>query len=173
MCRSSPEYSPGDRTSTSGFSAAMCAKTCSRYAPIGPAVRADSVGVELAAGAVVVELGVPVDFHRPGDVSGAVEQHVLVGFDDDEARVVEMLGKPRRGDQPLRVRVGAELGRWIGSNSHDSDPSSVPFLACAASRGVAGGSPPPPPLFCFSPLPRAGGGGAPPPPPPPPPPRPP
>ena len=53
------------------------------------ALRAEQRGERLAVDVValhrVVEVGVPVDLDRAGDVAGLVEQDVLVGLDDDEA----------------------------------------------------------------------------------------
>ena len=51
--------------------------------------------VDVVAGDGVVQLGVPVDLHRARDVAGVVEQHVLVGLDDDEPGVA-------RGARPAR-----------------------------------------------------------------------
>jgi hypothetical protein len=38
----------------------------------------------------VVEVGVPVDLHRAGDMAGVIQQHILVGLDDDQARPAEI-----------------------------------------------------------------------------------
>src|SRR5699024_5975446 len=53
--------------------------------------------VDVVAGDGVVEVQVPVDLHRAGDVAGLVQQHVLVGLDDDQvlgAAVGELIGEP-------------------------------------------------------------------------------
>ena len=65
--------------------------------------------VDVVPGDRVVQLGVPVDLDRARDVPGVVEQHVLVGLDDDEAGVAQVGGQPVGGDQPLGVRVLGEL----------------------------------------------------------------
>ena len=78
--------------------------------PLAAQSSAKLFGVEVVAGHLVVQLGVPVDLDRAGDVAGVVEQHVLVGLDDDEALVAEVLGQPLGGDQALRVGVRLEVG---------------------------------------------------------------
>ena len=41
--------------------------------------------VDVVADHRIIEIGVPVDLHRTGDVADVVEQGVLVGFDDGQA----------------------------------------------------------------------------------------
>ena len=43
----------------------------------------------------------PVDLHRARNVPGVVKEHVFIGFDDDDVRVVEVLGEPARGNETL------------------------------------------------------------------------
>ena len=74
--------------------------------------------VDVVAGDLVVELGVPVDLDRAGDVPGVVEQHVLVALDDDQPRVAEVFREPAGGDEPFRVRVLAELGVLVEGGRH-------------------------------------------------------
>ena len=62
--------------------------------PLLASRRGEALAVEVVAGERVLEVGVPVDLHRAGDVAGVVEQHVLVGLDDDHVGVVEVLGQP-------------------------------------------------------------------------------
>ena len=73
----------------------------------GDALRPEQGGELLAVQVIahdgVVELGVPVDLHGPGDVPGLVEEHVFIGFDDHEPGLPEVLGEPVGGDEPLRV----------------------------------------------------------------------
>ena len=64
--------------------------------------------VDVVAHPWVVEVGVPVDFDRPGDVADVVEQHVLIGFDDGKSGPAQVAGQPVGGDQPFRVGVGAQ-----------------------------------------------------------------
>ena len=66
--------------------------------------------VDVVAGDRVVELGVPVELDRTGDVAGLVQQHVLVGLGDDEAGVVEVLGHPLGRDEHLRAGVAWNFG---------------------------------------------------------------
>ena len=65
--------------------------------------------VDVVAGDRVVELGVPVELHRAGDVAGLVEQHVLVGLRHHQARVVEVLGDPLGRHDGLRVGIFLQL----------------------------------------------------------------
>jgi hypothetical protein len=44
----------------------------------------------------VVEIGVPVDCDRAGNVPGAVEQYVFVRLHHDQSRLAEALGQPLR-----------------------------------------------------------------------------
>ena len=62
--------------------------------------RGEAGAVDVVADDRVVEVGVPVDLDRAGDVAGLVQQHVLVGLDDDQAGVAEVLGEPLGGDEP-------------------------------------------------------------------------
>ena len=64
--------------------------------PFSPHQGGEALGVDVVARDRVVQVGVPVDLDRAGDVAGVVEQDVLVGLDDHEAGVVEVLGQPRR-----------------------------------------------------------------------------
>ena len=64
--------------------------------------------VDVVAHVWVVEVGVPVDLHRAGDVAGVVEQDVLVGLDDGQARAAEVAGQPVGRDQPFGVGVGGK-----------------------------------------------------------------
>ncbi|MNW57327.1 hypothetical protein D3C74_351230 [compost metagenome] len=76
----------------------------------------EALAVEVVAQVGVVEVGVPVDLDRARDVPGLVEQHVLVGLDDDHVLVVQVLGEPVRGDEAVGVGVGGDLlGRVEGS----------------------------------------------------------
>ena len=61
----------------------------------------------------------PVDLDGAGDVAGLVEQHVFVGFDDDEAGLAEMLGKPFGAHEALRVGEGGEGGVRVELGGHD------------------------------------------------------
>ena len=55
--------------------------------PRSPQSCGEPLAVDVVAGDGVVELRVPVDLDRAGDVPGVVEEDVLVGLDDDEALV--------------------------------------------------------------------------------------
>ena len=71
----------------------------------------ESLSVDVVAHDRVVELGVPVDLHRARDVAGLVQQHVLVGFDHDQARSAEALCEPLGGHESAGFGVFGELGR--------------------------------------------------------------
>jgi hypothetical protein len=66
--------------------------------------------VHVVAGGRVVEVEVPVDLDRAGDVTCVVEQHVLVRLHDDQARFAEVLRQPVGRHETLRVGVGGDLG---------------------------------------------------------------
>jgi hypothetical protein len=74
--------------------------------------------VDVVARDGVVQLGVPVELHRAGDVAGVVEQHVLVGLDDDQPGFAQVLGEPGGGDQALGVGVVGELGVVVLRHGH-------------------------------------------------------
>src|SRR5437660_1689097 len=63
----------------------------------------------------VLEVGVPVDLDRSGDVPAVVQPDVLVGLDDHEARIVCVLGEPLGRDQLVRVGVALQLLGGVGS----------------------------------------------------------
>jgi hypothetical protein len=52
---------------------------------------------------------VPVDLHGARDVTRLVEEHILVGLDDDQARLAEMRCEPVGGDESSRLCVLCEL----------------------------------------------------------------
>nr|GLJ70948.1 hypothetical protein GCM10017583_02030 [Agromyces mediolanus] len=88
----------------------------------GDALRAQQGGellaVEVVADDGVVELRVPVDLHRTGDVAGLVEQYVLVRLDHHETGFAQSFGEPLGGDEPLRVGVLGELLGGIERDGH-------------------------------------------------------
>src|SRR6266568_830109 len=74
----------------------------------------EMLAVHVVADDRVVQIGVPVDLDRTGNVACLVQQHVLVGLRHHHLRVVEVVGQPVRGDQPLRMCVAAQLVRhWL------------------------------------------------------------
>jgi hypothetical protein len=73
----------------------------------------------------VVEVGMPVDLDRRGDVAGLVEQHVLIRFGDDETRFAEVLLQPFGRHETLRVGVLGETRCWIDLEGH-AEPPIVP-----------------------------------------------
>src|SRR5581483_5712271 len=75
--------------------------------------------VEVVPRHLVVELRVPVDLDRPGDVAGVVEQHVLVGLDDHDVGVVEVVGQPAGRDELLGVGVLRQLGGRVVLDGHE------------------------------------------------------
>ena len=56
----------------------------------------EALGVDVVARDGIVELGVPVDLDRAGDVAGLVQEDVLVGLDHHQAWIVEVLRQPSR-----------------------------------------------------------------------------
>src|SRR5699024_9648283 len=81
----------------------------------------EALPVDVVAGDGIVEVEVPVDLHRAGDVAGLVEQHVLIGFDDDEIRGTtggELIGEPLRGHELLGPGVVLQRRRRVSRNGH-------------------------------------------------------
>ncbi len=78
--------------------------------PLALSSRGEARAVDVVAHDRVVELGVPVDLHRAGDVAGLVEQDVLVGFDDDQPGLAEAGLEPLARDEPAGLGVLGELG---------------------------------------------------------------
>ncbi len=83
----------------------------------GDALAVHQLG-ELLAGDVVahprvVEVGVPVDLDRAGNMADVVEQHVLVGFHDGQTGSAHVGGQPVGGDQPFGVGVAGQSGTGI------------------------------------------------------------
>ena len=76
--------------------------------------------VDIVALDRVVEVGVPVDLHGALDVARLVQQHVFVGFDNDEAGGAEVRLEPVPGDESLGVGEGRELGCGIDFDGHGS-----------------------------------------------------
>ena len=70
------------------------------------------LAVDVVADPRVVEVGVPVDLHRAGDMADVVEQDVLVGFDDRQTGRAHVGRQPVGGDQPFGVGVGRQRGAW-------------------------------------------------------------
>ena len=102
--------------------------------PFEPSEGGELLAVEVVAHDGVVEVGVPVDLDGAGDVPGLVEQHVLVGLDDDQARLTEVLGEPVGGDETLGMGVLGELGGGVELGGHGEPPGIV------RSDGVCGGA---------------------------------
>ena len=78
----------------------------------------ERVAVEVVALHLVVQLGVPVDLDRAGDVAGVVEQHVLVALHHHQARGAQVLGQPVGGDQALGVGVLGKLRGVVQRQVH-------------------------------------------------------
>ena len=84
----------------------------------------EALAVDVIAHHRVVEVEVPVDLDRPGDVAGVVEKHVLVGLEQHhivsaDRSLVQLTSKPVGRDQTFRVRVVREPAAVVGSHSHD------------------------------------------------------
>ena len=102
---------------------------------LGLAQRGERGRVEVVPGDLVVQLEVPVDLDRAGDVAGVVEQHVLVRLDDHQAGRVEVGGQPLGGDQLVGVRVRLQWRRRIVRNGHGCHATSrVIALGRSGSR---------------------------------------
>ncbi len=61
----------------------------SREMPLRLEQLGEARSVDVVAHDWVVQLGVPVDLDGAWDMPGLVEQHILVGFDDDESGLTE------------------------------------------------------------------------------------
>jgi hypothetical protein len=88
--------------------------------------------VHIVAGHRVVELSVPVELHRARDVTGLIQQHVLVGLGHDQARVVQVPGQPPGRDEHLRAGVVLELRRGVVWQRHGQ-----PHLRSLSASAVA------------------------------------
>ncbi len=62
----------------------------------------------------------PVQFASAGNVTGLVQQHVLIGLQDDQIGIIEMFDQPRDADQRLRVGVFSDFGRRVGGQTHEA-----------------------------------------------------
>ena len=87
----------------------------------------------------VVEVGVPVDLERAGDVSGVVEQHVLVALDDANVRIVEVFGQPRGAHERVGEGIALRAIGRIGCMSavvmmSPAYPMRVPFATGCSSE---------------------------------------
>ena len=90
----------------------------------------EALAVDVVADDRIVQLGVPVDLDRAGDVAGLVEEDVLVGFDHHQAWVVQVLRQPVGCDQLLGMGVFGELGIGIERDGHGPMlGQSVPAVA--------------------------------------------
>jgi hypothetical protein len=82
----------------------------------------EALAVEVVAGDLVVQLGVPVDLDRPRDVAGFVEEDVLVGLHHHEIGVVEVVLEPVARHQHLGVGVGLEGWGGVVLDGHEPLP---------------------------------------------------
>ena len=89
---------------------------------LGPHEGGEGLPVDDVAGDGVVEVLLPVDAHRAGEVADVVEEGVLVGLDDAQARRAQACGQPGGGDESLRVGVLLELGVRIEGSGHVVPP---------------------------------------------------
>ena len=64
---------------------------------------------DVVAADLIVEIGGPVHVHRARDVAGRVEERVLVGFDQPDVAIVEVLLDPVGRHQRIGVLVTALL----------------------------------------------------------------
>ncbi len=53
----------------------------------------------------IVQILLPVDLQRAGNVACVVEQHILVGFEDAHVGIVQMFGHPIGADQNLGMGI--------------------------------------------------------------------
>ena len=56
-------------------------------------------------GGLILQVGVPVDLHRAGDVTLLIEQNVFVRFDDADIRILPMLVDPGGADQNFGMGI--------------------------------------------------------------------
>jgi hypothetical protein len=90
--------------------------------------------IDVVAYERVVQVGVPVDLDRAGDVARLVEEDVLVTLDDNQTWIVEMLGEPCRAHKGLRVDVVVELRVGVvryGAHRSILSAVSLPRRVCA------------------------------------------
>ncbi|MBG9885264.1 hypothetical protein ABE10_01410, partial [Bacillus toyonensis] len=81
--------------------------------------RGEAGAVDIVAHDGVVQLGVPVDLDRAGDVARLVQQDVLVGLDDHESRSAQTLLEPGGRHEASRLRILGELcGRGVEIDGH-------------------------------------------------------
>ena len=102
---------------------------------------------DVVAGHRIVEVQMPVDLLRGRDMTDVVEQHILVGFDDLQARRAQMRGQPLSGHEPLWMGVSGERGIGVGFDAHVRVPFWVGacllsecrhyLLPCVGARVVA------------------------------------
>ncbi len=95
----------------------------------------ERVLVQVVADERVLQVCVPVELHRSGDVPGLVQEHVLVRLHDPDLGVVEVFGDPRRRDEHLRVGVPASLDllQDLCLRGHGRPPCAT----CAGETGDA------------------------------------
>jgi hypothetical protein len=92
------------------------------------------LAVQVVAGDLVVQFGVPVDLDRAGDVPTVVQQHVLVALDNDKTGRTQMFGQPVGADEPLGMGVFRELRVVVMGQCHREDLLVHDFCADRESR---------------------------------------
>ena len=71
------------------------------------------LGVDIVADDLVLQVSLPVDPDRAGDVAHVVEQHVLVALDDPDLGVLQVFLDPVGRDQDLGVSVWLSHGVFL------------------------------------------------------------
>ena len=65
----------------------------------------------------IVQVLVPVDFLRAGNVARIVKQDILVALDDSDVRIVEMLGEPISAHENFGVDIALATDVRIDAGS--------------------------------------------------------
>ena len=94
--------------------------------PLGGHQCGEAGTVDVVAGHLVVQVGVPVDLDRAREVAGLVQQDVLVALYHHQPGRLQVRRQPGRGDQPSGV---GELGQPRVVIERDCHAEPPPRLA--------------------------------------------
>lgn len=99
------------------------------------------LAVDVVAHPWVVEVGVPVDLDGAGNMADVVEQDVLVGFDDRQARRAHVCRQPVGGHEPFGMGVGRQGGARVCGKRHIIEPTAGDLAQSEATAACALGRP--------------------------------
>ncbi len=105
----------------------------------GPHQLGEPGAVDIVTGDRIIEVGTPVQFVRPGNVTYVIEVHIHVAFEDLQTGRADIRRQPLGGHQPVRIRIGGESGMWIRCNGHVQGPSHVWVVDGAGSDRILHG----------------------------------